>query len=141
MNERNVASLEASKKLVENGIVLETEAVKEDNKMTDREQLCREFTELTGGHWHDFGETKCGENSIQFLHCRECNGYLPNPTYSNPADVLRVMMVRDDWKKFAHSINVVYSASWIVSHIHIDLIIEPDALLKAAVEFLKEGKK
>lgn len=106
--------------------------------MTDREQLCREFTELTGGHWHDFGETKCGENSIQFLHCRECNGYLPNPTYSNSADVLRVMMDRLDWRLFQPKIGVVYDDGQFM--IAFGYVMEPDALLKAAMEFLKEGK-
>jgi hypothetical protein len=102
----------------------------------DRELLCKEFTELTGGHWHDFGETKCVENSIQFLHCRECNGYLPNPTYSNPADVLKVMMDRLDWRLFQPKIGVVYDDGQFM--IAFGYVMEPDALLKAAVEFLKE---
>jgi hypothetical protein len=108
--------------------------------MTDRENLCREFTEFTGGHWHDFGETKCGENSIQFLHCRECNGYLPNPTYSNPADVLRVMKGVGKLDDFLYWLRYfgqeAYDTSWIETY-----IIEPDALMKAAIDFLKEREK
>jgi hypothetical protein len=120
--------------------------------MTDRENLCREFTELTGVHWHDFGETKCGENSIQFLHCRECNGYLPNPTYSNPADVLSRLyeyLTSLQWDNFVekcglwHTNIVMQDPDYTTlrkPYIAMEMLIG-DSLLKAAVEFLKEGKK
>lgn len=105
----------------------------------DREQLCKKFHELTGGHWHDFGETKCGENSIQFLHCRECNGYLPNPTYSNPADVLKKIIEIGLYDEFMVQYGGLSKFGRHLDCILVDLILEPDALLKAAVEFLKEG--
>jgi len=50
--------------------------------MTDHEKLCKKFTELTGGHWHEW------KNSIGFTH-------RPNPTYTNPIDVLGIMKRRD----------------------------------------------
>jgi hypothetical protein len=58
--------------------------------MTDREKLCREFTELTGGHWH---EELYPEDKFHIIQCK-CglskyrNFGNWNPTYENPADIL-----------------------------------------------------
>jgi hypothetical protein len=115
--------------------------------MTDRENLCREFTELTGGHWHEWTEYQGNKCKCGLFRYRGTD----NPTYDNPADVLRVMMVRDDWffmdwKKcegFIWKIGeaIIVDGKVKVFTVELPFIIEPDALLKAAVEFLREGKK
>jgi hypothetical protein len=126
------------------------DAVKEDNKMTDRENLCKEFCELTGGHWHELKhlsgyeyvcncgaafnvfDPRCVEMTISQHNSK-------NPTYTNPTDVLGVMMDRLDWRLFQPKIGVVYDDGQFM--IAFGYVMEPDALLKAAVDFLKEGKK
>ena len=45
--------------------------------MTDREKLCREFTELTGGHWH---ESVASGKDITCI-CDDCGKVHGNPTY------------------------------------------------------------
>jgi hypothetical protein len=115
--------------------------------MTDREQLCKWFTELTGGHWHEYKIRCGGGRSYLECSCGHC-AFLgekekQNPTYTNPADVLRVMMEflnEDNLVKFARTVGIDYPI-WGPIYIELKYIIEPDALLKAAVEFLKEGKK
>ena len=124
-------------------------------KQPDREQLCREFTELTGGHWHD--PTWVNPNGIKFSGLYQCScgikshfsdsSALVNPTYENPADVLRVMMARDDWyildwakpSGFVWNIGepILCDQYAVGYNINSKYIIEPDALLKAAVEWLK----
>ena len=105
----------------------------------DREKLCREFTELTGGHWHELVQVHPSEYNI--LTCVKCgeNGCI-NPTYENPADVLRVMMERDDWDRFADE-KIGYQPDLLATvFVSTDYFFD-DKLLKAAVEFLKEAKK
>jgi len=115
--------------------------------MTDREQLCKEFTELTGGHWHEIGKKgkcSCGYSFFpdEIYYHLENN----NSTYENPADVLRVIE-KFDWSELFMA-KLVYGfeqpniegKDWD-GCIPVGYILEPDALLKAAVEFLKEGKK
>lgn len=117
--------------------------------MTDREKLCKEFTELTGGHWHEWRIHYTPNGSKFYCMCHsdiylEAMELPDNPTYDNAAGVLMVMMKRDDWKEFLLEIGGV-DRDWMFDNtgdqITILYIIEPDALLKAAVEFLKEGKK
>ena len=104
--------------------------------MTDREQLCKEFTELTGGHWHEWTEYQGNKCKCGLFRYRGTD----NPTYENPADVLRVMKGAGKLDDFLYWLRYfgqeAYDTSWIETY-----IIEPDALLKAAVGFLKEGKK
>ena len=122
--------------------------------MTDREQLCKEFTELTGGHWHEFPRAQqykdCFGNICNTNRGRRCacgasfnSRYKsPNPTYGNPADVLRVMkefLNKDDFVRFARTVGIDYPI-WGPVYIELWFIITPAALLKAAVVFLKEGE-
>lgn len=113
--------------------------------MTDREQLCREFTELTGGHWHEF----LAENNGQYQYsCLNCVIYQSEsdlklhikkstPTYENPADVLKAMMKRDDYDDFLRELQKNH---WLEIEEFIEkYILEPDALLREAVAFLKEN--
>ena len=102
------------------------------NQLTP-EQLCREFTELTGGHWH---ESVASGKDITCM-CDDCGKVRGNPTYENPADVLRVIEKLNNLAGFINYLNHGFSYSYI----DYGYIIEPDALLKAAVEFLKERKK
>jgi len=120
--------------------------------MTDnnRDKLCREFTELTGGHWHEivpsnkYGNCLCSCGEIINIwnmvgHCKNYN------SYTNPADVLRVIE-KFDWSELFMA-KLVYGfeqpniegKDWD-GCIPVGYIIEPDALLKAAVEWLKEKK-
>jgi hypothetical protein len=107
--------------------------------MTDREQLCKEFTELTGGHWHEIGKKgkcSCGYSFFpdEIYYHLENN----NSTYENPADVLRVMMEREDGIEFVEIVGGYDHCDW--PYVKLAFIIEPDALLKAVVEWLKEKK-
>jgi hypothetical protein len=105
--------------------------------MTDREQLCREFTELTGGHWHEQVNPEYCDGKLGG-RCKIIRDY--NPTYTNPADVLRVMVDRDDYDMFLRE--GLQRRYWLqIDEFIEEYILKPDALLKAAVAFLKEGKK
>jgi len=110
--------------------------------MTDREQLCREFTELTGGHWH---EELYSEDEFHIMQC-SC-GYHAyryfenwNPSYDNPADVLSKIIEIGLYDEFMVQYGGLSKFGRHLDSILVDLIIEPDALLKAAVDFLKEEK-
>jgi hypothetical protein len=35
--------------------------------MTDREQLCKEFTLLTGGHWHEWEHKQLDNNHMTIV--------------------------------------------------------------------------
>lgn len=101
--------------------------------MTDREQLCKEFTELTGGHWHE-----CRwDNTVKVYKCLECEltsgTPIQNSTYENHADVLRVMMQYPAFIGWMGG-DIEYDGTALIP---VNCIIEPDALLKAAVEWMK----
>lgn len=115
--------------------------------MTNRKLLCKEFCELTNGHWHEW-EMYLDRDGNERFKCA-CGANLlrdQNPTYHNPTDVLRVMKLRGDWAMFLWVIGGNTSkgstpASYKkFDYIDIDYILNPDALLKMAVEFLKERK-
>lgn len=106
----------------------------------DRTQLCKDFTILTGGHSHEWTEDegnfcKCGV--FRYLAT-------DNSTYINPADVLKVILDKQgvgELETFLYCIGYFSQednsgADWVIKY-----IIEPDTLLKAAVEFLKEKKR
>jgi hypothetical protein len=115
--------------------------------MTDREQLCKEFTELTGGHWH---EELYPEDHFHIMQC-SCgatayrNFVNWNQTYDNPVDVLKVMenmscytifieyLMKSIYHPYQPIQSVISFTQWY--------IIKPDAILKAAVKFLKEKKR
>jgi hypothetical protein len=107
-------------------------------KQPDREKLCKEFTELTGGHWHEYKIRCGGGRSYLECSCGHCaflgENEKQNPNYDNPADVLRVF---DDIHKMSDFIFWLSNGEQY-NRIHYTFIIEPDALLNAAVEFLKE---
>lgn len=130
--------------------------------MTDREQLCREFTELTGGHWHELKhlsdyeyvcncgaafnvfDPRCVEMTISQHNSK-------NPTYTNPADVLSRLyeyLTSLQWDNFVekcglwHTNIVMQDPDYTTlrkPYIAMEMLIG-DSLLKAAVDFLKEGK-
>jgi len=117
--------------------------------MTNREQLCREFTELTGGHWHKVKWVNDSDALLGAYYVCECgvksnfsdSRVLTNPTYENPADVLRVMKKQSEYYKFRDYYLLTKCICgdfkvWVPE----ELILEPDALLKAAVEWMKERK-
>ena len=108
--------------------------------MTDREKLCKEFTELTGGHWHELVQVHPSEYNI--LTCVKCgeNGCI-NPTYENPADVLRKIIEIGLYDEFMVQYGGLSKFGRHLDSILVDLILEPDELMHVAVEFLKEGKK
>lgn len=129
-----------------------------------REQLCKEFTLLTGGHWHEIVQIPAHvKDGIRYTNhttcsCRKDLLYFSNlethikesnPTYENPTDVLNVLvktMETDNWWDF-----VAYSKAFIVIGefdddpedwaIKSDYILKKDALLEEAVNFLRKRKK
>jgi hypothetical protein len=103
----------------------------------DREQLCREFTELTGGHWHEWTEYQGNKCKCGLFRYRGTD----NPTYENPADVLKKIIEIGLYDEFMVQYGGLSKFGRHLDCILVDLILEPDALLKAAVEFLREGKK
>ena len=120
-------------------------------KQPDRDKLCREFTELTGGHWHEFPRAQqykdyfgniCNTNRGRRCACGvsfNSRYKSPNPTYENPADVLKAMMKRDDYDDFLRELQKNH---WLEIEEFIEkYIIEPDELMHVAVEFLKEERK
>jgi hypothetical protein len=66
---------------------------------------------------------------------------MQNPTYENPADVLRKIIEIGLYDEFIVEHGAVSKYGKHLDSILVDLIIEPDALLKAAVVFLKEERK
>lgn len=92
--------------------------------MTDREQLCKEFTLLTNGHWYEWPK-ECG-GSYTYIEGEKS-------TYKNPADILKVMIGRKDWLLFK-------TKCLINTDNTISMILEQDAILKEAIKFLKERK-
>lgn len=123
--------------------------------MTDRNQLCREFTELTGGHWHEwekrrgsfrniYGEWQQSKNTGYYCSVcgkRKKERHCINHTYTNPADVLKKIIEIGLYDEFMVQYGGLSKFGRHLDCILVDLILEPDALLKAAVEFLKEGEK
>ena len=67
----------------------------------------------------------CGENDVT------------NPTYENPADVLRKIIEIGLYDEFMVKYGGLSKFGRHLDFILVDLILEPDALLKAAVEWLK----
>jgi hypothetical protein len=106
--------------------------------MTDRENLCREFTELTGGHWHEDVKPEYCDGKLGG-RCKIIRD--SNPDYSNPADVLKKIIEIGLYDEFMVQYGGLSKFGRHLDCILVDLILEPDALLKAAVDFLKEGKK
>ena len=118
------------------------EEIEGDKEMTDRTQLCKEFTVLTGGHWHEVSLHRDGINhqcscGAVIYGPRHYNEHLSNknPSYENPADVLRVMMEREDGIEFVEIVGGYDHCDW--PYVKLAFIIEPDALMKQAVEFLR----
>ena len=104
--------------------------------MTNREEFCKKFTELTGGHWHENPKPEYYDGKLGG-RCKIMRDF--NPDYENPADVLKVIKAflnEDDFVKFARTVGADYPI-WGTIYIELKYIIEPDALLKAAVEFLE----
>ena len=110
--------------------------------MTDREELCKRFAELTGGHWYENPKPEYCNGTLSNGLGRRCKIMKDfNPDYEeNPADVLKALKTflnEDDFVKFARTVGADYPI-WGTIYIELKYIIEPDTLLKAAVEFLEE---
>lgn len=95
-----------------------------------RNQMCREFHEACGGHWHEWTEDQGNQ-------CK-CGAYnywgTRNPTYSHPEEVLKVMMGRDD--KFAFLKSTFPSVRALVL-----FVLEPNDLLTDAHKWCVEHKE
>jgi hypothetical protein len=128
--------------------------------MNEREQLCKKFTLLTGGQWHDPDTERnfyhhymcsCGKEYGDFdhliSHCID-----ENPTYENPADILSELfrfLPSMEWFLFVKSYGLWHTnrikqgpdlIKIVKPYIPIELL-KGDTLLKTAVEFLIERKK
>lgn len=119
--------------------------------MTDRELLCKEFCELTGGQYHELKQVgvyeyacDCGASfNIFDPRCVDmvvAKHVSLNSTYENPADVLRIMEKRKDYKYFAALIGK-YSEVWGTVYIDSNYILKPDALFQAAIDFLRTKER
>ena len=97
-----------------------------------REQICREFHEACGGHWHEVDQ-----NIFGFEYCEcfiESGGDVvdfTNPQYLHPDEVLSMMRGRKDWTAFWVSIVPIEPSHFL----------EPDKLLKAAHKWVMERKR
>lgn len=107
------------------------------NIRRDREQKCKEFTELNGGSWYEWSK-ECG-GSYAYI-----NGIRTN--YSHPEEVLTVMMKREDWRRFdlflqqgGKSFSDKISLNDVANNIYL-YIIEPDKLLNTAWQWSAEHK-
>jgi hypothetical protein len=94
--------------------------------MTEREQICKEFTEFNGGHWHEIAFPECGIN---------------NPTYPDAKSILEVMDTRDDGEIFYA--NLIYSGNIEANdddgYIPRFYILDSDKLLIAAWNWCREN--
>ena len=112
--------------------------------MTDREKLCKEFHKLTGGHWHEVSLHRDGINhqcscGAVIYDPRHYNEHLSNknPSYENHADVLRKIIEIGLYDEFMVQYGGLSKFGRHLDSILVDLILEPDALLKVAVNFLR----
>jgi hypothetical protein len=65
----------------------------------------RKFAEMNGLCWHEYDIDE--DKGIYF--CTKCNGRLSqisNPDFSDPREVLKVVMRREDWPKFLNETGV-----------------------------------
>ena len=102
-------------------------------------QKAEKFAKLAGIHWHEIHKENeyfvcsCGRIWLQAaITAKEM--FHTNPTFSHPEEVLEVMCKREDYWVFWDSLRTN------ATMIDIEYIIQQDALLDAAIEFL-EGKK
>lgn len=111
------------------------------------------FTELTGGCWHGWErENILYKKGLDAKICKHCGIYwnidLQNPTYSNAADILKRMREycgEEKYKKFFTEIatkrNGEYLELMTIYEFVATYILNPPALLKKAVEFLKGDER
>ncbi len=131
----------------------DVENMTEARKQIEHINLAKRFTELMGKCWHEGAfaqlsnpyDARHGMNVLYCIYCKlelEPDYKSKLPTYSNAADILRVMEERKDYydfiEKIVKSINYTIPLN-VLSYFINDYILNPTALLREAVEFL-EGK-
>jgi len=108
--------------------------------------LNREFAELVGICWHDYGRIQYEDGAIEFLTCRKCKSVTPNPDYAaDPRLVLREMVKRKDFGGDFGFQQIIGGPEY--DKIDIDYLIDSNGeldttgkLRNKAIEFLKEGR-
>lgn len=121
--------------------------------MTDREQLCKEFQELTGGHWHEITfediQTLSEKAGISLIAAKAAlRDDYNNPTYDNPADVLKKMfkfLSVECWLLFIKKHGLWHTEKTQQGNDFIEItrpyipieLLEGDIILKISIEFLK----
>ena len=117
-----------------------------------REQKCKEFTELNGGHWHEVSWVNPNgpmfSGHYQCLTCQAGSHFrdnvkIANPTYSRPEEVLAVMMKRKDW--FVENWHEPEGFCWEIGSggltVDIAYITVKDKLFNAAHQWCAEHKE
>lgn len=110
-----------------------------------REEMCREFCELNGMHWHediqDIENGKLIGYPVWVCNCGYRSTFPPpNHTFSDAKSILEVMDKRTDAKLFYA--NLIYSGN--VEGIDDDglipreYILNPDKLLSVALDWCRE---
>ena len=116
--------------------------------------LSEKFARLAGVCWHENTENDPLYKNDKLL-CTKCNTWqrinpairrgFQHPDFSDPREVLKVMMAREDWIDFSLCVGIwdeVFNGtnpqeSWY--SIEISYITEPNKLLKAAIEWLSKN--
>lgn len=121
--------------------------------MNDRDELCKEFTQLTGGQWQEITfndiQTVSEKAGISLIEAKAAlRAEYNNPTYDNPADVLKKMfkfLSVECWLLFIKKHGLWHTEKTQQGndfteitrpYIPIELL-EGDTILKISIEFLK----
>jgi hypothetical protein len=115
--------------------------------MITREQKCKAIVLACGGHWHEWEWIPSYEGG-EDLRCKICGVEKTkandNPTFHNPADLLKLMMTRSDWDSFKWEIGYEattgHSTLTYEKHEYIDVryILDPDKLVDKAFEWVRK---
>lgn len=102
-----------------------------------REEICKEFCELNGMHWHediqDIENGKLIGYPVWVCNCGYRSTFPPpNHTFPDAKSILEVMMKREDWKLF---ITIIVCDLYTFIH---KFVLSSDKLLAAALEWCRE---
>ena len=111
--------------------------------------LSEKFARLVGIEWHEIKKENVNFACTCRIQFKTYDMLLQhvqnlNPDFSDPREVLKVMMAREDFKLFMARLEYgdfpnVDAIDWS-GHIDLDYITEPNKLLKAAVEWRKKER-
>jgi hypothetical protein len=108
----------------------------------------RKFAEMNGLCWHKFDHTQYSpKEQLRCIHCRKYGWEIKdNPDFSDPCEVLKVVMEKEGWSKFLNEtgIGIWEEADHSVgigenNLIEVDYITTPSKLRDAWINWM-EGK-